>query len=64
MCIPSESSHALQYTFILLASKQLPKQCVDYLSGKSKTRRSVGVRMPADDCCQVSILSQNISCAA
>ncbi|KAK9823103.1 hypothetical protein WJX72_000273 [[Myrmecia] bisecta] len=45
------------YTFILLASKQLPKQCVDYLTGKSKTRRSVGVRLPADDICQ-ALLSQ------
>lgn len=42
-----------QYTFIMLASKALPKQCVDYLSGKVKTRRSVGVRMPADTICQV-----------
>lgn len=45
------------YTFILLAGKALPKQCVDYLSGKSKTRRSVGVRMPSDVICQ-AILEQ------
>ncbi len=40
------------YTFILVAGKRLPKQVVDYLSGKSKTRRTVGVRMPADAACQ------------
>lgn len=45
------------YTFIMLASKALPKQCVDYLSGKSKTRRSVGVRMPNDAICQ-AVLEQ------
>jgi tRNA A37 threonylcarbamoyladenosine synthetase subunit TsaC/SUA5/YrdC len=44
----------LQYTFIMLASKAVPKQCVDYLSGKVKTRRSIGVRMPADTICQVA----------
>ena len=43
---------ALQYTLILLASKALPKQCVDYISGKSKTRRTVGVRLVADPVCQ------------
>lgn len=42
-----------QYTFIMLAGKAVPKQCVDYLSGKVKTRRSIGVRMPADPICQV-----------
>lgn len=47
--------HALQYTFILTASKQLPKQCTDYQSGKSKQRKSVGVRIPDDDVLQVSI---------
>ena len=36
----------LQYTLILRASKELPKQCVDLATGKSRTRRSVGVRMP------------------
>ena len=48
--------YALQYTFILTASKQLPKQCTDYQSGKSKQRKSVGVRIPDDDVLQVSIL--------
>ena len=37
----------------MLAGKAVPKQCVDYLSGKVKTRRSIGVRMPADPICQV-----------
>lgn len=44
------------YTIILTASKALPKQ-VDFGSGKSKSRRTVGVRMPADPVCQ-AILSQ------
>ena len=42
-----------QYTLILHASKAMPKQCVDYLSGKVKPRRTVGVRMPGDAICQV-----------
>ena len=44
---------AAQYTLILHASKAMPKQCVDYLSGKVKPRRTVGVRMPGDAICQV-----------
>ena len=32
-----------QFTLILHASKRLPKQCVDYLTGKAKQRRTVGV---------------------
>lgn len=55
-CRSSHSVYALQYTFILTASKQLPKQCTDYQSGKSKQRKSVGVRIPDDDVLQVSIL--------
>ena len=47
--------YALQYTFILTASKQLPKQCTDYQSGKSKQRKSVGVRIPDDLVLQVSV---------
>lgn len=42
-----------QYTLILHASKRLPKQCVDYLTGKAKQRRTVGVRLPGDPICQV-----------
>ncbi|DBA67532.1 TPA: hypothetical protein ACH3X2_001810 [Trebouxia sp. C0005] len=45
------------YTFILTASKQLPKQCTDYQSGKSKQRKSVGVRIP-DDAVLQAVLSQ------
>ncbi|KAL3139512.1 hypothetical protein ABBQ38_003835 [Trebouxia sp. C0009 RCD-2024] len=45
------------YTFILTASKQLPKQCTDYQSGKSKQRKSVGVRIP-DDIVLQAVLSQ------
>ncbi|KAK9839648.1 hypothetical protein WJX81_003060 [Elliptochloris bilobata] len=40
------------YTLILHASKRLPKQCVDYLTGKAKQRRTVGVRLPGDPICQ------------
>ena len=48
---------SLQYTFILTASKQLPKQCTDYQSGKTKQRKSVGVRMPDDITLQVTNLA-------
>lgn len=47
---------AAQYTLILLASKALPKQCVDYISGKVKTRRTVGVRLVNDPVCLVRLL--------
>ena len=39
------------YTLILHASKALPKQCVDFTSGKTKARRTVGVRMPDHPVC-------------
>lgn len=51
--VPDSCGCLPQYTFIMLAGKAVPKQCVDYLSGKVKTRRSIGVRMPADPICQV-----------
>ncbi|XP_068655673.1 uncharacterized protein [Aristolochia californica] len=44
------------YTFILPASKELPKQCMKY-GAAPKSRKSVGVRMPDDPICQ-SILRQ------
>ena len=44
---------ARQFTLILHASKRLPKQCMDYLTGKAKQRRTVGVRLPGDAICQV-----------
>ena len=43
----------VQYTFILPASKQLPKQCITH--GKTTMcswRKHVGVRMPDDAICQ------------
>ena len=43
----------MQYTLILCASKKMPKQCLDYLTGQSRARRTVGVRMPGDPICQV-----------
>jgi tRNA A37 threonylcarbamoyladenosine synthetase subunit TsaC/SUA5/YrdC len=43
----------LQYTFILPASKSLPSQMVDWVKGKTKQRKSVGVRMPDNVICQV-----------
>mmetsp|Transcript_637 Transcript_637/g.1587 ORF Transcript_637/g.1587 Transcript_637/m.1587 type:complete len:293 (+) Transcript_637:278-1156(+) len=46
-----------QYTFILGASKAMPKQCLDFQTGRSKTRKTVGVRMPDHPVCQ-AILSQ------
>ncbi|XP_068655680.1 uncharacterized protein [Aristolochia californica] len=45
-----------KYTFILPASKELPKQCMKY-GAAPKSRKSVGVRMPDDPICQ-SILRQ------
>ena len=50
----------LQYTLILHASKAMPKQCVDFLTGKSKPRKTVGVRMPGDALCQVPLSSRFI----
>jgi tRNA A37 threonylcarbamoyladenosine synthetase subunit TsaC/SUA5/YrdC len=43
----------LQYTFILGASKNLPSQVVDFRKGKTRQRKSVGVRMPDDPVCKV-----------
>ncbi|GMI76840.1 hypothetical protein like AT3G01920 [Hibiscus trionum] len=42
------------YTFILTASKKLPKQCVRYgtTTAKYTARKNVGVRMPDDAICQ------------
>lgn len=42
------------YTFILTASKELPKQCVRYgaTTAKYAARKHVGVRMPDDAICQ------------
>ncbi|KAK6267156.1 hypothetical protein QUC31_017993 [Theobroma cacao] len=42
------------YTFILTASKELPKQCVRHGTTKEKyaARKNVGVRMPDDAICQ------------
>ncbi|XP_028771337.1 uncharacterized protein LOC114728593 [Neltuma alba] len=42
------------YTFILIASKELPKQCIRYgtTAAKYASRKNVGVRMPDDAICQ------------
>ncbi|XVF57779.1 hypothetical protein PTKIN_Ptkin07bG0009600 [Pterospermum kingtungense] len=42
------------YTFILTASKELPKQCVRFgtTTAKYAARKNVGVRMPDDAICQ------------
>ncbi|XP_060196044.1 uncharacterized protein LOC132625222 [Lycium barbarum] len=42
------------YTFILTASKQLPKQCTRYGTAASRyvSRKKVGVRIPDDPVCQ------------
>ncbi|KAK9104149.1 hypothetical protein Scep_020993 [Stephania cephalantha] len=43
------------YTFILPASKELPKQCIRYGTSTAKyasRKKNVGVRMPADVICQ------------
>lgn len=45
------------YTLILQASKSLPKQIVNFQSGRSKQRSTVGVRLPDDVVCQ-TILQQ------
>lgn len=42
-----------QYTFILRASKALPKQCIRHGSTTTyTTRKNVGVRIPDDSICQ------------
>lgn len=46
MLIPGHP--ALQYTFILLASKELPKALTNVDKGRSKKRHEVGVRLPDD----------------
>lgn len=51
--LPSQSPGPPQYTFVLPATKNLPPQCIDFMSGKNIHRKSVGVRMPADAVCQV-----------
>ncbi|PON61304.1 Carbamoyltransferase [Parasponia andersonii] len=42
------------YTFILTASKELPKQCIRYgtTTAKYASRKNVGIRMPDDAICQ------------
>ncbi|KAK7311354.1 hypothetical protein RJT34_09438 [Clitoria ternatea] len=42
------------YTFILIASKELPKQCIRFGTSAAKyaSRKNVGVRMPDDTICQ------------
>lgn len=42
------------YTFILTASKKLPKQCIKYgtTTAKYASRKNVGIRMPDDTICQ------------
>lgn len=40
------------YTLILHASKEMPKLVLNYQSGKSKRRVTVGVRLPDDPVCQ------------
>jgi tRNA A37 threonylcarbamoyladenosine synthetase subunit TsaC/SUA5/YrdC len=55
--------HALcaQYTFILGASKNLPSQVVDFRKGKTRQRKSVGVRMPDDPVCKVRHLHATVT---
>ncbi|XP_034706856.1 uncharacterized protein HI_1198 isoform X2 [Vitis riparia] len=45
---------ASKYTFILTASKELPKQCTRYgtTTAKYASRKNVGVRMPDDAICK------------
>ncbi|KNA07638.1 hypothetical protein SOVF_170020 [Spinacia oleracea] len=50
------------YTFILTASKNLPKQCINYGPGNAKStpKKSIGIRMPADPVTK-AILEKNDS---
>lgn len=44
----------MQYTFILTASKEMPKQCATFGGSSAIScapRKSVGVRMPDDAIC-------------
>ncbi|KAJ4959556.1 hypothetical protein NE237_026667 [Protea cynaroides] len=48
------------YTFILHASKELPKQCVKHgTTAKYAFRKTVGVRMPDDAICQAILEKMN-----
>nr|GMC59310.1 YrdC-like domain protein [Ipomoea batatas] len=49
------------YTFILTASKELPKQCTRYGTTTSKyaSRKNVGVRIPDDPVCQAILDKMN-----
>lgn len=46
-----------QYTFILTASKEVPKKCVRYgtTTAKYSLRKHVGVRIPNDAICQAML---------
>ncbi|PNH07203.1 hypothetical protein TSOC_006364 [Tetrabaena socialis] len=43
------------YTFVLPATKNLPSQCIDFMSGKNIHRKSVGVRLSADPVCKAVV---------
>ncbi|KAL3526287.1 hypothetical protein ACH5RR_010943 [Cinchona calisaya] len=49
------------YTFILTASKDLPRQCTRYGTSASKyvTRKNVGVRIPDDPVCQAILVKMD-----
>lgn len=46
-----------QYTFILTASKELPKHCIRFgtTTAKYASRKNVGIRMPDDAVCQATL---------
>lgn len=47
-----------QYTFILPATKELPKQCIrSGRAAKYESRKHVGIRMPDDPICQAILRS-------
>ena len=54
------------YTFILPASKKLPKQCINFNSRVARWRKSVGVRLPLDPICQalLSRLPRPLLCSS
>lgn len=52
-CVCCVLCHAVQYTIILPASKNLPSQVVDFKKGKTQKRKSVGVRYPDEPIAQV-----------
>ena len=72
--IPHFSSHKLpvalpsgvQFTFLLNASKELPRQSLPFAHAKSRFRKTVGVRLPANILAQrlLELLDNPLLCSS